>query len=438
MASVLQRVAELEPQLHALVTLNESALAEARAADEAYRSGRPRPLEGVPIAVKDAFDSADTRTTYGSIAFSDHVPSEDAEAVRLARAAGCVVVGKTSLHELCWGITGESTVGGPARNPWAFERTAGGSSGGSAAAVASAIVPLALGTDTGGSTRLPAAFCGIVGMKPTHGSISTSGLLPLAPSLDHVGVLARDPEDARVLLDVLVDPAPGALPRPPGPSVEGIVVGLSSMRSGPPLQAPIAASLEGAAEALRGAGASVVEIDLVGLDGALDVFQTIQLAEALASHREIGLYPDRAASYSPELLARLELAEQLSAADLETAERRRAEIRSSLDKLLESVEVLVTPAAPCAAPPIEGRDANSTGHLRDLVLPFTVVQSLTGIPACVVRAGFDDAGLPLGVQICAAGRGDDLVLRVAQALYEATSPLQQRWPLPLPREASAH
>ena len=223
--ALAQRIERLDPALGAFTTLClERTRDEAVAAEAAYRSGASvRPLEGVPFGVKDLFDTAGVRTTYGSPMFSDHVPEQDAETVRRVRAAGAILIGKTQTHEFAWGITSVNELMGTSHNPWATDRISGGSSGGSAVALAAGLVPLALGSDTGGSIRVPSSFCGTVGLKPTYGRVSLDGIFPLASSLDHPGPMTRNPADAALLFGVLVDEAPAAAPRD---GLRGVRVGL--------------------------------------------------------------------------------------------------------------------------------------------------------------------------------------------------------------------
>src|SRR5262249_13688601 len=213
------RIEELDASLGAFTTLClERALDEARVAEQQYARGEPAgPLAGVPFGVKDLFDSTGVRTTYGSPMFADHVPAVDAEAVRRARAAGAIMIGKTQTHEFAWGITSVNLLMGSSRNPWSQRLMSGGSSGGSAVALAAELVPIALGSDTGGSIRVPSAFCGTVGLKPTYGRISATDVFPLARSLDHPGPMARTPADAALLLETVAgvearDPATEDVP----------------------------------------------------------------------------------------------------------------------------------------------------------------------------------------------------------------------------------
>ena len=231
------RIGELDPLVGAFTTLClERAREEAQAAEAAYRRGdTDRPLLGVPIAAKDLFDSAGVRTTYGSPMFGDHVPAADAAALRLAREAGAILVGKTQTHEFAWGISSVNLLMGTSRNPWSPDRMSGGSSGGSAVALATHLVPLALGSDTGGSIRVPSAFCGTVGLKPTYGRISAAGVLPLARSLDHPGPMARTPADAGLLLAAIagLDPHdPATEDKPLGDLAGELEAGLEGLRIG--------------------------------------------------------------------------------------------------------------------------------------------------------------------------------------------------------------
>jgi aspartyl-tRNA(Asn)/glutamyl-tRNA(Gln) amidotransferase subunit A len=264
------RIEALDPHLGAFTTLClDRAREEAHAYEQAYRRDEQMPpLAGVPFGVKDLFDSEGVRTTYGSPIFSDHVPAADAEAVRRARAAGAILVGKTQTHEFAWGITSVNTLLGTSRNPWAPDRISGGSSGGSAVALAAHLLPLALGSDTGGSIRVPSAFCGIVGLKPTYGRVSAAGVFPLARSLDHPGPMARTPDDAALLLSAIagVDPAdPATEDVPVGDplasldgGIEGLQVGLCPDLHLIPLAPDVQAAFDAATDALAGLGAELV------------------------------------------------------------------------------------------------------------------------------------------------------------------------------------
>ena len=268
----------------------ERAAEEARAAEDAWARGGARPLEGVPIAVKDIFDTEGVATTYGSAMFAGHVPERDAEAVRRVRAAGAIVLGKTATHEFAWGFSSINDALGTVRNPLDPERVAGGSSGGSAAALAAGLAPLALGTDTGGSIRVPSAFCRTYGLKPTWGRVSLDGVWPLARTLDHAGPMARTPEDLALLLGVLAPVPAHVAGTPPR-------VAVCPDLHGAPLEPQVAAAHDELAAALGAAELPFPEAELI-----VPAFRTIQLAEGHETHRSAGLYPDRAGEYGSDVL----------------------------------------------------------------------------------------------------------------------------------------
>jgi aspartyl-tRNA(Asn)/glutamyl-tRNA(Gln) amidotransferase subunit A len=440
--AVAARIADVEDEANAFTTLClDRAAEEARKAERAYAAGSARPLEGVPVGVKDLFDTEGVRTTYGSPMFAEHVPQADAVAVRRLREAGALLVGKTSTHEWAWGITTASPHFGPTPNPWAPDRVAGGSSGGSAAALALHMVPLALGSDTGGSIRIPAAYCGVVGLKPTYGCVSSAGAMPLARSLDHPGPLARTVADAALALAVLagLDPA--------DPATEDVPVGDPLAELGRPLAGlrvamcpdlmlvppvpEVEAALGAAAATLAELGAELVEAELPEAGAIYEAFAAIQRAEALHHHRSRGLYPDRAGEYGADVLGRLHAAEGVTLAEyLEAAETRRR-VRAGFERLFRGADVLLTPVA--AGPPVAigSETAKHRGEerpFRDLVMPYTVPQDVGGVPACAVRGGFDALGIPVGLQVTGPRWAEALVLRVAHALHAATPEIQAPWP----------
>ena len=240
--------------------------------------------------------------------FSDNVPAADAEAVRRARAAGAILVGKTQTHEFAWGITSVNELMGTSHNPWALDRISGGSSGGSAVALATGMVPLALGSDTGGSIRVPSSFCGTVGLKPTYGRIDTAGIFPLACSLDHAGTMARSPADAALLFDTVADRPPRDEPALQRDGLRGLRLGLCEDLHLVSLAPEVQRAFDAAAETAAGLGARLVEVALPEAAGAYEAFGPVQRCEALRTHTEAGLFPARRAEYGKDVLARLELA----------------------------------------------------------------------------------------------------------------------------------
>jgi aspartyl-tRNA(Asn)/glutamyl-tRNA(Gln) amidotransferase subunit A len=433
------RIQAFNPTLGAFTTLClERARSEAQTATRRYLRGAPvGPLDGIPLAVKDLYDTDAVRTTYGSAMFAGNVPRRDAEAVRRACEAGAILVGKTQTHEFAWGISSINRQMGTAHNPWDTARISGGSSGGSAVALAAELVPLALGSDTGGSIRIPSAFCGTVGLKPTYGRVSTAGVFPLARSLDHAGPMARTPADAALLLAVIagLDLAdPSTAQAPPGPtgaqiegSLAGLRVGLCSELSPRRLHPAIEDVFGRARQLVAELGAVLIEVELPEAAVAQDIYTVIQRAEALFTHVEAGLYPARAAEYSDDVRRWLELAREVELADYLAADAARQRLRAGFRRVFGSVDLLLTPVAACS-PFAIGEEAidhfGEPASLRELVLGFTVAQDLAGLPACTVRAGFDEHGCPVGVQLTGALWDEQRVLGGVQALAAASPAIQ--------------
>ncbi|MEW2501112.1 amidase [Amycolatopsis sp. NPDC047767] len=411
--TLARRAAEQDPTLNALTTANFDAAAhQAGEAQRRWSRGTARPLEGVPVLVKDLIDTEGLRTTYGSAMFADHVPAADAEAVAVLRRAGAIVLGKTATHEFAWGVTTDNPHFGPTRNPWDPSRTPGGSSGGSAAALAAGYAPLALGTDTAGSVRLPSAFCGLTGLRPTFGAVPVTGVRPLAPSADVVGPMARTVEDLRLLWTVVGPASP--------PNTTTVRVGL--LLDDPTTQAARVCTT--IADLLANAGLPVVELDAGALPAANPLLGTTILAEGRRGHRRDGLWPDRASEYGADVRERLELADAADPADYLDAQEGRAYVRSTWAEVLSRVDVVLSPAVPIAPPPIDAIPAG----LRAIILPGIAAQSLAGLPALVVRGGFDPAGLPVGVQLTAAPWREELLLDTGELVQRLTGPVQDRWP----------
>jgi aspartyl-tRNA(Asn)/glutamyl-tRNA(Gln) amidotransferase subunit A len=426
----LARIAALDAELGAVPTLcAERAREEAAACERAYRDGRPQgPLAGVPFVVKDLFDSAGVPTAYGSPMFAGHTPSADATVVSNVRAAGAIMLGKSQTHEFAWGITSVNTLMGTSHNPWDPVRISGGSSGGSAVALAAHYVPIAIGSDTGGSIRVPSGYCGTVGFKPSYGRLSTEGVWPLARSLDHPGSMARSPADAALLLGAME--AAVARPAPPA-ELSGRTVGICPDLHLVPLAPDVQAVFDEAVRTVESLGARIEELPLPDAAAIYPAFAVIQRAEALRTHTEAGLYPSRADEYGPDVRGRLELAEQVTLHDYLEATVTRERARASMAALLERVDVLLTPVAACSPPPIGDERVMHAGRgreFRDLVMPYTVPQDLLGLPACAVRAGFDELGIPVGVQFSGRRWGDLHVLAAARAFADATPEVQGRWP----------
>jgi aspartyl-tRNA(Asn)/glutamyl-tRNA(Gln) amidotransferase subunit A len=429
----LARIAAADPELSAFAAIDaEGARQAAAAAGAELKSGRCRgPLHGVPIAVKELFHVEGLPATYGSPARAGAVAAADAEAVRRLRRAGAVVVGLTRSHEFGWGITTQHPDGTGTRNPRNPDFVPGGSSGGSAAAVAAGLVPAALATDTGGSIRIPAALCGVTGVKPTFGRISRDGSVPLAPSLDTPGFIARSPRDLVFLLEgtagwSAADPATRiagmASPGPWPTALDGRRIGVSPDLLGPAMAAPHAAAYRRALDVLAELGATIAELRLPSAARYREVFGVIQMAEAYdVHHRRLGLFPGRAAAYGEDVRGRLEAAASIDVGAYLAARESRLHLVAALDAALASVDVLLTPVNPVTPPRRSDPDHvvapdGTRQPFRDVIMGYTVPQNLAGVPAVTIRAGTDELGLPCGVQLTAA-RGQELAaLQLAEVL----------------------
>ncbi len=415
------------------------ALERAREAERLYLRGEAgsQPLLGIPVAVKDNYDMEQVRTTYGSSMFAHHLPRETADCVRRVEAAGALVVGKTNLHEFAWGITGENPHYGPCHNPWDHARIAGGSSSGSAAAVALRVAPLALGSDTAGSIRIPAGLCGIIGMKPSFDRLPRSGLFPLAPTLDHIGLMSRDPDDLAMLFEVVQD-APHTLaagnldegaPLECDDHLNGVRVGVPQSDPSDQLDDDVSLVVRMARDVMVSLGAEIVELDSAVLADSLRIFAPIQQAEAFFVHHSKGLFPARGAEYGDDVRRRLRSSRSVTLADYLAAATARDSLVANLRRVFETVEVLLTPLGAARTPTLAGlSDDAAASVFRRRVLPHTVPQSLAGIPCCAVRGGFDRDGLPVGVQFSAPRGADHRLLRIVNAFHQATRTIQEKWP----------
>jgi aspartyl-tRNA(Asn)/glutamyl-tRNA(Gln) amidotransferase subunit A len=424
----LRRIEKLNPELNAFITvLGDSALAEARAAEAEISQGKWRgPLHGIPIALKDLIDTAGIRTTAASAFHKDHVPGEDAEVVRRLKQAGAVILGKNNLHEFAYGGSSLVSYFGDVHNPWDAARVAGGSSSGSAAAVAAGMACAAIGTDTAGSIREPAALCGCVGLKPTYGRVSSRGVIPLSTSLDHVGPIARSVADAAIVLQATAGYDVADITTTDIPVADygsAVTEDAKALRVGVPrpvfyegLDPEVASAME---HALRGIETMVTSVKEVQFEVLAD--RTLQLAESWAYHAEnVVKHGD---SYHPETVRRIRAGEKISVAEYIQQRRALDEARRGIRRAFLDVDVLVTPTTPIPAPAIADLKA-SPENLRPAELrllrntrPFNV----WGLPAISVPCGFTQGGLPIGLQIAGPHWREDLVLRLARAYEQATA-----------------
>ena len=442
----LGRIRAIDARIGAFTcVLDETARSAARdRTDELVKGVCRGPLHGVPVAVKELFDVAGAPGDYGSDVLSGRVATADAELVRRLRRCGALIVGTTRSHEFGWGITTQHERRGGTRNPWSLDRVAGGSSGGSGAAVASGMVPLAVGSDTGGSIRIPASFCGVAGLKPTFGRISRTGGVALAPSFDTPGALGRTIEDAATLVEVMsgadgVDPACPDLPARAVPAVpsslNGVRIGVSADLMGAGLDAGIAPVFDAAVGLLGELGAEIVEVALPDAESIRAAFVPLQMAEAYhVHHRSMGLFPQRAADYGSDVRSRLEAAADVPLGDYLTALEQRRRIVASFERRLRSVDAILSPVSAVGPSRVVNCDhAAWNGQerpLRDVVMTFTVPHNMTGLPTSVIPAGLDPEGLPVGVQLMAGRWREDKAVAIAAALRLAAGPAVATFPEP--------
>lgn len=424
----LARIERLNPVVNAFITVTaEQALQQARAAESEIERGHWRgPLHGLPLALKDLIDTAGIRTTAASAVFADRIPGEDAEVVRRLKAAGAVLLGKLNLHEFAFGGSSVPSHYGAVRNPWHPDRIAGGSSGGSAAAVAAGLCFGALGTDTAASVRHPAAYCGVSGLKPTYGRVSTRGVVPLSWSLDHVGPLCRSALDAAALLEAIAgfDPLePTSADWPVERYTQAALASTAAWRLGvvrrpyfeqldPDIEAAVGAAIERLASVVAG----VREVELP----YSTVLLTVLPAEAYAFHRhELSRGPGR---YQPMTRQRLQRAAHIGAADYVEARRELERLRWHADEAFGDVDLLLTPTTAIA--PID----IASGHLDPPLPPQgtplefrnTQMFDVLGLPAISVPCGFTRDGLPIGLQIAGPRFAESRVLALAHAYQQVT------------------
>ncbi|PYX33155.1 MAG: Asp-tRNA(Asn)/Glu-tRNA(Gln) amidotransferase GatCAB subunit A [Acidobacteria bacterium] len=423
----LFRIEKLNPELNAFITvLAESALEDARSAEQEIQRGNYRgPLHGIPIGLKDIIDTAGVRTTAASALFKDRIPTEDAEVVRRLRAAGAIILGKQNLHEFAYGGSSMISFFGEVRNPWDTTRIAGGSSGGSAASVAAGLGFAAIGSDTAGSVRLPAAYCGLVGLKPTYGRVSARGVIPLSWSLDHVGPITSSVDDAALLLQVLAgydadDPASVDMAVPDfvgslGQFPETLRVGVPRAFFFEDVHAEVAAAIERAIQVFRELHAEVRDMVL-----EVSTDRTLSSAESYAYHEAfVAKSPEL---YQPATLSRIKSAANTSAAAALRARRELEAARHFIRGVFEAVDVLLTPTVPIPPPGVGDLKAHSD-NLRPaelLMLRNTRPFNVWGIPAISIPCGFTSDNVPIGLQLAAAPWREDVLLQAAQAYEQAT------------------
>jgi aspartyl-tRNA(Asn)/glutamyl-tRNA(Gln) amidotransferase subunit A len=423
----LRRIEADNPRLNAFIlVMAEQARRQARAADRELEAGLDRgPLHGVPITVKDLIDVAGTPTTAASRVREGHQAPADAPTIAELRKAGAIIVGKTNLHEFAFGTTNEDSAFGPARNPHDLSRSPGGSSGGSAASLVGRMALASVGTDTGGSIRIPSAACGTVGLKPGYGEVSTRGVVPLSRSLDHVGPLALNVADAWMLYGALMG-GPRLRPLPPAP-IRDVKLAVPRRYFCDLLDDEVRAAFEQALSALRSAGVRIDDVDVPHADAIAAIYVHIVFAEAAAYHaKTLDTVPER---YTPPVRLRLEAARYTLAEDYVRALTGRELLRREVTGVLAGRDALILPTLPIPAPPLGASTVEVGGRpepVRSLMLRLTQLFNITGHPAISLPCGTTREGLPVGLQLAGAlGRTGPLLgtaAAVADALAIGSNP----------------
>jgi aspartyl-tRNA(Asn)/glutamyl-tRNA(Gln) amidotransferase subunit A len=442
---MLARIERLNPKLNAYITVTaEVALAQAKKAESELfaprgrRSHRDRgPLHGIPISLKDNINTAGIRTTAGSKILKDFIPKEDAVVVAQMKQAGAVILGKTNMHEFAYGVTSNNPHYGPVRNPWNLERIPGGSSGGSAAAVAAGLCYGSIGTDTGGSIRIPASLCGVVGLKPTWGRISCEGTVPLSPLLDCTGPLARTVRDVAILTGAIYfrvgrEPdlaKPGSLRADP----RKFCLGLPRQLFFDALSADVRKAFDSALRDLRKAGVQTTDISIPLLDETEDAGNNIAWVEAMLFHSQQAYFPARATEYGEDVRARVEMGAKVSALDylraLEIQKQFTIQFHMALAE--SDADAIVYPSTPIEAPLINQESSRIGNHdypTRAILLRHNRPANLGGVPAISLPCGFASSGLPVGLQIMGGVSSEVILLRIAK-IFEGAQPRFRRPPI---------
>lgn len=429
--AVLHQTERYNKQINAYIQIDaEAAIVAAKNAEQEIMNGDYRgPLHGIPMALKDIFYFKNEVVTMGSKIHKDFVPSYDATVVSRLKEAGVIFTGKLNMHEYAWGATTTNPHFGPCRNPWDLEKIPGGSSGGSGAAVAADMTIASLGTDTGGSIRIPSSACGIVGLKPTHGRVSKYGCFPLAWSLDHIGPMTKTVRDAAIMLEVIAgyddkDPTCANIPAASYTAaltedVNNLVIGVNESYFFHDVDANVEKLVRQGIQTLTEMGAKVVPIEIPSLEYAAFAEMITITSEASAIHHQNLV--DRSQDFGDDVRILLELGELVSAVDYLQAQQIRHQLNLDFAKAFQQVDVLITPTLPFTPPLIgqtsmllNGKEINFLDH----VIRFTGPENLTGLPAISVPCGCSD-GMPVGLQIIGAPFKEDVILHAAYALEQA-------------------
>ncbi|CAM4267476.1 Indoleacetamide hydrolase [Bordetella muralis] len=400
--------------VNAFATIDrDGALAAASESDRRYGEGTARPLEGLPITVKDLIDTKNMDTCYGSQAYLGHRPATDADIVRSLLDCGAIIIGKTTTHEFAWGVTTASECFGDTRNPIDPTRIPGGSSGGAAAAIAYGAVTAGIGSDTGGSVRIPAALCGLVGFKPTLGALSTRGVFPLSPTCDHVGLMGREVDDVLYLSDVLNPQTPRS--DAPLSARLGVVREIAPVS----LATDVAIPFEAAVQRLERTF-SCVELDSADLfHGAFDAFSSIVLIEGGVEHFRRHSWERIVASYSPETVDRLRRAQKTDMHAYVSAQQVKDRLITGLHEAMHSIDYVILPTCPCIAPALNTTSVNTgnwSGTVREALMTYTAPFNIAGFPAISIPIPVRNESLPASLQIVARPGNDRALLHIAQQI----------------------
>lgn len=437
----LERISDLEPSLNSFITiLGDMAIKIAKTLDNEVRDGNFRgPLHGVPLGMKDVYATKDIRTTYGSRIFDSYMPSEDSATVIRLRNSGTVLLGKLNLHTLEFGPTGQNDTYGDMHNPWDTTRYTGGSSGGSASAVAAGECTLAMGSDSGGSIRVPAALCGLVGLKPTFGLITRNGLMELSPSMDHHGPMTRTVEDSALMLDVLIGGIPSSSPTKKNTSkytrdikkgIQGLKIGVPKEFFEVPIDTTVRRCVEEALMVLERLGATVSEVSWPMFHHSYAIAAAILTADAAESLRS--LLSEHGTKIDKSVRLRTESGLFIPISRYLQAQRARAILNKQSAKLLTDVDILAGPTVATPAPKIGTTEVDISGtktHIFEALSLYTRPDNLTGHPTISIPCGFSPDKLPIGLQLSGRAFDESTVLRTAYAYEQATTWHKIRPPL---------
>lgn len=442
-----RQIERLNPALNAFITLCDVAASSeegASTSDSKTRQSRQQQgiaarrlamnLQNIPFAIKDLFETKGIRTTAGSVFFKDYIPNEDAFVIQKLKAAGAVIMGKTNTHEIALGVTTNNPHFGTTRNPWDTTRIPGGSSGGSAVAVATGMSSAALGSDTGGSIRIPASLCGVVGLKPTYGRVSLRGVFPLSWNLDHVGPITRSVQDAALVLEIIAgydseDPASidmlsGDYLNHLEDKIKGKKIALTVGAFVEESDAEVITAVNEAAKVFTSLGAKLEKVDMDFLREAAIANSLMTQADGAAYHHQrLAEHPD---SFGADVRQRLETGRGFSSTEYSLARRTQTEMKSRFVQFFEKYDYILLPTVPITAPLIEGNDAvEQARRLTRFTAPF----NLTGLPAISIPCGFSKETLPIGLQIVGKAWNEAGVLRAAHAYERETNWRMRRPPI---------